>query len=648
MINSNKPGFKLLVIVVFGLIPALFCQLLIKEPVKRNIHITSFRYGKDPSAIRCNRGDTLLLTFSSDDTGHSFFLEEFDIDAKVSPSSDEVTVFKTSDPTATPELTRELQLVVRHPGILNYIVSRSNYRCHVWCGPMHAFEQGKLVVLPNTLLCFSLGCLAGILFLWLFGIFRTVKNNTVINLHRPESKDLLAGSGLLKKLIISRWPQLLLTIFALIMIYVVILTSLLGTKVSGRNLGVLLMWAVWLFFLVAVMTPLFGRIWCTICPLPFLGDWLQRRSFFTPEKGTTSGYRNKFSGFFLKWPRALSNDWPRLFIFMILATFSTTLVATPAISGLAVLILLIVPTVMSMIWELRSFCRYLCPVSVFIGPYSRNSMLSIRNKSQKVCDKCKPHYCKNGSSDGWACPYGINVEKLDENSDCGLCLECIRSCKHQNVSLFKRPFAAEVGTRNFAQAWMSIAIFTLGMVYSVLYEGHWPIVRDYVNILDKGNWDLFGIYVLIVWLLALLIMPGILYFLSYSGAKFSGLEVQPKSVFLKTSGALLPLGLMLWIAFVIPMLFVNVSFVLQSLSDPFGWGWDFLGTANMPWHQLFPRFIPIFQAILILTGTHLSLRNLRRSWLESGLSSKKEFGLLLPSMIFIIGMAAAMLFFFTN
>lgn len=648
MIITKKLSIKLLVIVVFGLIPAFICQLFIKDPVKRSIHVTSFRYGKAPSVIYCNRGDTLLLTFSSDDTGHSFYLEEFDIDAKVSPSSDEVAVFKTSDPTAQPVLTRELQLIVRHPGILNYIVSRSNYRCHVWCGPMHAFEQGKLVVLPNTLLCFSLGCLVGILALWLIGIFKFNPNSKIVNNDRVGYKDLLAGSDFLKKLIVSRWPQLLLTIFAMIMIYVVILTSTLGTKVSGRNLGVLLMWAVWLFFLVAVMTPIFGRIWCTICPLPFLGDWIQRRSFFSPEKGNTGGYRNKFSGLFLKWPKALSNDWPRLFVFMLLATFSTTLVATPAISGIAVLMLLVVPTLMSMVWELRAFCRYLCPVSVFISPYSRMSMLSIRNKSQAVCDKCKPHFCQNGSLGGWACPYGINVGELNENSDCGLCMECTRSCKFNNVSLYKRPFASETGTRNFAQAWMSIAIFTLGIVYSVLYQGNWPIVRDYVNILDKGNWDLFGIYAVIIWSLALIIMPGIIYFLSYSGAKLSDAGIKPRLAFLKSSGAMLPLGLMLWIAFVIPMLFVNVSFILQSLSDPFGWGWDFLGTANTPWHQLLPRYIPIFQALLILTGAYLSLRNLRQSWNDMELSSKKEFVLLLPMVIFLTGMAVAMLFFFTN
>ena len=61
------------------------------------------------------------------------------------------------------------------------------------------------------------------------------------------------------------------------------------------------------------------------------------------------------------------------------------------------------------------------------------------------------------------------------------------------------PFSAglslpKLGTRSMSEAWLTLAVFTLAMVYSVLYEGHWPVVRDFVNILDKKNWDLFGIY----------------------------------------------------------------------------------------------------------------------------------------------------------
>ncbi len=111
----NLPG--ILFVLLCGLVPAIICQFFVKSHVDRYIHVTSFRYGKEPSVIRCNRGDRLHLTFSTNDTGHSFFLEEFDMDAKVSPSRNEVEVFKPSDPTEKSVRTREVTFTALHPGL---------------------------------------------------------------------------------------------------------------------------------------------------------------------------------------------------------------------------------------------------------------------------------------------------------------------------------------------------------------------------------------------------------------------------------------------------------------------------------------------------------------------------------------------------
>jgi len=639
---------QVLIILGFGLIPAILCQFTVREPVDRYIHVRNFRYGKDPHVIRCNRGDRLHLTFSSDDTGHSFFLEEFNIDVKVSPAVEEVTVFGIDDPTDKPLITKEVTLIAEFPGLLNFIVSKSNYRCHIWCGPMHAFEQGKLIILPNTLLCFSIGTLMGILSLWLLSMKRKTNPWLKAEEDRSDMKDIFKWSGFLRKIAISRWPQIIVTILALCLIYIVIMTSIFGTKMSGRNLGVLLMWAVWLFLLIAFMTPVGGRIWCTICPLPFFGDLAQRGSIISPNKGRTRGYNNKFYGLFLKWPEKLNNNWLRLFIFLILATFSTTMVASPKVSGFTILLLLVLPTLMAMVFELRAFCRYICPVNAFIGPFSGMSLLALRNKSQPVCDKCKAHYCQNGNTKGWACPYGLNVGEMKENADCGLCLECVRSCTYENVSLYKRPFASERKVRNLSDGWLSIAIFSISIIYSVLYLGPWPVVRDYINILDKQNWDLFGIYSILLWSVVLVVMPGIIYLLALAGGRLSGVDIKTKEIFLDYTGALIPLGLLLWVAFVVPMFFVNITFILQSLSDPFGWGWDFFGTANIPWHQFLPQYIPWIQALLILTGLFFSLRNIKRTWQSYRLETSQIVSLSLPLGIFVTGVAIVLLFFFTN
>ena len=647
--GKARRGFiRLVIILASGLIPAILVQFFAGEPVNRYYHIRNFRYGKDPYVIRCNRGDTLHFTFSSDDTGHSFFLEEFDVDAKVSPANEEVLVFGVKDPSARPYVTEELVLVAEFQGPARYLVSKSNYRCHVWCGPMHAFEQGKLVIMPNTLLSFSLGSLLALIGLWIGSLFRIPYAAQSSAGEDPRGLDLLQRFPLLRKAIVTRWPQVVMTILALSLIYVVIMTSLFGTKVSGRNLGVVLMWIVWLFLLIVVMTPLGGRVWCTICPLPIFGEWMQRGSLFSPRTGKTRTYNNRFSGLFLKWPARLDNNWLRVFIFLVLATFSTTLVASPKVSGFVLLALLLTPTVMSLVFELRSFCRYICPVHAFVGPFSGMSVVALRNRSQEVCDRCKPHFCQNGNARGWACPYGLNVGEMKESADCGLCLECVRSCTYQNVSIFTRPFAAERKVKHLSDGWLVIAIFTIAIIYSILYLGPWPVVRDYVNILDKKNWDLFGLYALFVWIAVLFVVPGIVYLFTWAGIRWSRLKMKASEAFLANSGSLLPMGLFMWMSFVVPMLFVNFTFLLQSLSDPFGWGWDFFGTANTPWHQVIPGAIPWIQAVLMLTGVGLSLRNLRRNWAGQGLERRQLMKASLPMGVFLISVTVMMLLFFTN
>jgi len=55
-----------------------------------------------------------------------------------------------------------------------------------------------------------------------------------------------------------------------------------------------------------------------------------------------------------------------------------------------------------------------------------------------------------------------------------------------------------------------------------------------------------------------------------------------------------------WIAFVIPMLFVNVTFIKQSLSDPFGWDGISLARQILHGNQFYTKvLIPWFQAVAV-------------------------------------------------
>lgn len=648
--SIKKQLLNLLILIFFMVFGALLAWLTGQKPQHRYIHIENFRYGKNPSAIYCNRGDTLHLSFSSKDTGHSFFLQEYDIDVKVEPVNNTVLVFKASDPTFPPEIKDEVILIAKHPGFFGSLISKSNYRCHVWCGPMHAFEHGKLVITPNYLLYMGLGLLLGIFVIRL----RSIRYGQIVGNEKQEKLlnnvlvDLLVKFPWLKKIIMKKWFQPLFMIFAFTILYVVLLTTLFGTQMSGRNLGVMLVWIVWLFLVVTIFTPLGGRLWCLACPLPMLGDFLQRRAITRVREGNTNEYRNQFFGLNLKWPEWLKNGWIRLFLFMVTGTLSTTLVSKPQTTGIAILLLLIGAALMAGIWELRSFCRYICPINTFISMYSKTGRLSIRKADHEICANCKPVFCEKGSYRGWACPYGLNVRDIDNNFDCGLCTECVRSCLYDNVDLRWNGFSEDISIKDTSQAWTALVLFVLGSAYTVLYLGHWSEIRDYVNILDKGNWDLFGIYTIILWITALFVFPGIYWLISRIAKGLAQAKEKTFDLMAAQTASLLPLGLSIWIAFVTQMLFTNISFVGQSLSDPFGWGWNLLGLAGTPWKQFMPHLIPMIQVILVITGFSYSLRNLWRIWTEKIKTANKAFNGFLTTSIFYLIITCVFIFFYAN
>ena len=623
---------------------ALLVNISHTESRDRYIHVENFRYGKKPNIIRCNRGDRLHLTFKTLDTGHSFFLEEFRIDAKVSPGMAEVKVFDTKEPLEKPFITDTLLIIAEHPGILKYLISKSQYRCHVWCGPLHAFEQGSLIILPNTLLGFGIGCLTGILILLFIPGFVIGKTkNTSDYTFQPEY--------------ISSWnrffkspvTKLFASLFGLLFIYIIIIISIFGTQMAGRNLGTIAVWIIWLSLLIIFITPIFGRLWCYVCPIPFFGDLIQRGSIGLVIKGKTGRYNNRFFGFNLKWPSQIDNSWLMLFSFLLLGTFSTTIVSIPRVSGFVILALVILATILAIVFELRAFCRYICPINAFIGQYARIGILSLRAKNTNFCaGKCKGKFCELGNDKGWACPYGLNCETIKDNSKCGLCMECLSSCVYSNTSLRFKAFGISPANLTISESFLSISLFVIAIVYSIMYHGPWSELREYINIIDKNNHELFFIYSTTLWILTLVAFPAFIYFIAWITRKVCKISlVNTIQIFKNIANAITPLGLSIWVAFAIPLLLINFTFILQSVSDPFGWGWNWFGFAGLPWNQIIPQAIPWIQVLLIITGILFSLRNLcinieEKISRETAIQALKIIG---PSFI-LIGMG--MILFYSH
>lgn len=78
----------------------------------------------------------------------------------------------------------------------------------------------------------------------------------------------------------------------------------------------------------------------------------------------------------------------------------------------------------------RAFCKYVCPVTVFLKPASYFSLIRVRNAVEKCisCEKCVA-----------ICP--MNVDMMDNSrkrlhgTECILCMQCVDACPAQALSL---------------------------------------------------------------------------------------------------------------------------------------------------------------------------------------------------------------------
>ncbi len=646
-------------------VPLFLEWLTTPPPSAKKIHVEVFRYGTSPAVIRANRGDQLTLTFSTRDTGHSFFLQDYRIDAKISPASEMVEVRDPLQPADPPLYAKEIHLQAGLPGFWGSLVSVSRFRCHVYCGPMHGFEQGDLIVRPNWLMAGSTGLLLAVA---LIGCLRVRLEPPATGTLSKPSIDLNKRFNMLDWLLKWRPLQFTVTLPLLAGLMVVILAGFFGTKVGGRNLAVMLTWIVWISMLALFLVPLGGRIWCMICPLPVLGEYLQRGATTEVRAGKRGRFGNRFIGFLRKWPRALRGPWVRIFFFLVLGACSASLAGRPHWTAMTLLIMVAMGIVMSLVWELRSFCRYVCPVAAFISAYSTLGRLMVRRRDPEICRNCREKPCLRGNDQGWACPYGLLVAGIDRNADCGICTECFKSCPHDNVSLAWRRGPWTESSRSYGEAWQAIVLLVLAIVYSLTVHSPWPVMRDMVNLVDKTSLFDFLLFFAALCAVSAGFVPLIFWLACGLGLRLSkdlpakgdgvGKNEKPSQkglftsstghIFKRTLPALLPLGLALWAVFFVETIMANMTFILLSFSDPFGWGWDLFGTAGMPWIQIWPSGVPWIQVGLILTGATLSLKKGYVLWnneTETTMNALRGFA---PTAVVLLMIAEGMLFYLTH
>ena len=453
------------------------------EPVDRAVSVQAHSFSFEPGIIEVNQGDRLDLQLEAMDVTHSLYIDGYGLEV-------------ISEPGQQVHLT----FVADRPG-------KYKFRCQAACGWLHPFMVGELVVRPNRPYwrAFSLALLAA---LGAIGYLRfgSQAQSGLSHVGRGSvvTRIELTRIPWVKRLLSWRPFQPVLMLATLSGFVLAILAGLLGTPVGSKNFAIVYVWIVWFALLKIVLIPVAGRLWCTICPIPAPGEWLQRRGIIAkPDVNAKPFTLAK------KWPRKLDGVWLQNISLLLVTGFSPVILTLPRATGIVLLVFVMLAVFLSLIFSRRVFCRYICPVGGFVGLYSLLSPVELRVKDREVCRNHRTKDCYVGNAQGYGCPWMLKPWTLERNAHCGLCTECLKTCPQDNVAVNVRPFGSDLfveSGRSLGEAYTAFIMLASVLFYSAVFLGPWGWLKSWAG---TGSLSGRAFYIGAFALASLFILPGL-------------------------------------------------------------------------------------------------------------------------------------------
>lgn len=274
--------------------------------------------------------------------------------------------------------------------------------------------------------------------------------------------------GMLRFLLSSKWfPQ----IFQVATMIAFVLLIVGGISVSASdagfakvlrntNLANLIVWSYW-WPLIIVSAVFLGRVWCTVCPMELLNALTVR------------------VGLKKRVPKWLKSGWGiTIFYALVLLVGIHTLAIhrIPQRMAIYLLALLALAFVMSLIYEKRAFCSYLCPVGHLLGLYAMVSPFEWRADDLSTCKACKTKDCISKKNrykiTGRSCASNLYPATIKDNRDCLLCTQCLKVCPYNNISFsIRKPFSDFFKDVSLKSSQTAFVLLVSGfVVYEVLSE----------------------------------------------------------------------------------------------------------------------------------------------------------------------------------
>ena len=435
----------------------------------------------------------------------------------------------------------------------------------------------------------------------------------------------------IRPLLQSRWPQFLIRSLTLAGFVFTIFAGLFGSRVGSHNFAIIFVWITWWTALKLAFIPLGGRSWCSVCPIPLPGEWLQ-------QGGILEKSRRRF-GLHLRWPKRLKGSWLQSGGFLLIGLFSAVTLTDTRVTAWVLLALFGLAIVLSLVFERRAFCSYICPIGGFTGIYAKTAPVEVRVIDTAICAAHSEKTCYHN------CPWGQYPLALRDSSQCGLCMECLRSCPSDNIAVNLRPFGTDLAAENkgmrqssrLDEAFLALVMLGSALAFAAVFTGPWGSLKLAAFAIGSPAWLLYALGLVV---LNLVILPGAFALAVWSGLRWSRSKSQLRRAIANQAQILLPLGLFAWIAFTVSFAFPKLNYVFSVISDPLGWGWNLFGTANSTWSPDVSAFSPIMQVILLLVGLFWSASVAQRLARKDNQPVSRQT---LPVLIFCLAFSLAML-----
>ncbi|KKL54493.1 hypothetical protein LCGC14_2264840, partial [marine sediment metagenome] len=290
------------------------------------------------------------------------------------------------------------------------------------------------------------------------------------------------------------------------------------------------------------------------------------------------------------------------------------------------------------VFDRKSFCRYGCLIGRISGLYALIAPIEVRSRAKSVCASCKTKDCFKGNAKGYGCPTYEYLGKMEKNTYCIMCMECIRSCEKENVAINIRPFGVDL--LKVHQAQEDEAALLLVMLAMTSFHGltMTPLWFAWTGWLEE--W--FGVGYMAAFtigMIASLIVVPLFYFLVMV-VTWIVLEktISFMELILKTAYVFLPIALFYHLAHNVMHFAMEGEKIVSVVSDPFNWGWNLFGTALRPVGPLMSIYtVWYLQVFFIIIGHVWSLYIGHRVAIhlyESKKSLKAEFPMVVAVIVY--------------